>query len=177
MRAPGGTFGGNLDQVPERGFTGMALRLYDPRTGLWSIYWSDTRSFQLFPPMVGRFRDGRGELYGDDVEGGVPVRVRILWTGGENPRWGQAMSVDGGQAWEVNWVKRFGTASTVLRVSHRLNRVTLYPYSTKREILRVSACLDVAVMSSILDSLSLHSFLSLEYGYRSAFDLLLTLPQ
>lgn len=85
MQAPDGTFGGNLDQmtVPERGFTGMTLRLYNPGTGLWSIYWSDTRSFRLFPPMVGRFEDGRGEFYGDDVEGGVPVRVRFLWTGGK----------------------------------------------------------------------------------------------
>jgi len=72
MQAPDGTFGGNLDQmaVPERGFTGMTLRLYTPETGLWSIYWSDTRSYRLFPPVVGRFTDGRGEFYGDDVEGG-----------------------------------------------------------------------------------------------------------
>ena len=64
MQAPDGTFGGNLDQmaVPERGFTGMTLRLYNPETRLWSIYWSDTRSFRLFPPMVGRFENGRGEF-------------------------------------------------------------------------------------------------------------------
>lgn len=110
MQAPDGTFGGNLDQmaVPERGFTGMTLRLYDPETGLWSIYWSDTKSFRLFPPTVGRFVDGRGEFFGDDIEGGQPVRVRFLWTGGESPRWEQAMSVDGGETWEVNWVMRFG---------------------------------------------------------------------
>ena len=41
-----GVYGGNLDQmfVPEKGFTGMTLRLYDPAAGLWSIYWSDTIS-------------------------------------------------------------------------------------------------------------------------------------
>lgn len=110
MQAPDGTFGGNLDQmaVPARGFTGMTLRLYNPGTKLWSIYWSDTRSFRLFPPMVGRFEDGRGAFFGDDVEGGVPVRVQFLWTGGEEPRWEQAMSGDGGETWEVNWVMRFG---------------------------------------------------------------------
>ncbi len=112
LQAPDGSFGGNLDQmaVPELGFTGMTLRLYDPGTRLWSIYWCDTRSFRLFPPMVGRFTDGRGEFYGDDVEGGVPVRVRFLWTGGEEPRWEQAMSRDDGETWEVNWVMRFGMA-------------------------------------------------------------------
>lgn len=100
---------GNLDQmaVPSRGFTGMTLRLYNPETRLWSIYWSDTKSCRLFPPMVGRFENGRGEFYGDDIEGGAPVRVRFLWTGGASPRWEQAMSVDGGENWELNWVMRF----------------------------------------------------------------------
>jgi len=109
MRGPDGVFGGNLDQmfVPERGFTGMTLRLYDPASGLWSIYWSDTKSHRLFPPTVGRFEDGRGVFIGDDVEGGVPVKVRFLWTGGTRPVWEQAMSADGGASWEVNWVMRF----------------------------------------------------------------------
>ena len=94
----GGGFGGNLDQmfIPARGFTGMTLRLYDPATRAWSIYWSDTKTHRLFPPTVGRFEDGRGLFYGDDVEGGVPVKVRFVWTPGEAPVWEQAMSTDGG---------------------------------------------------------------------------------
>lgn len=109
MPDPDGVFGGNLDQmfVPARGFTGMTLRLYNPETGLWSIYWSDTRSHRLFPAMVGKFENGRGEFYGDDVEGGQKVLVRFLWLPGTSPRWEQAMSVDGGETWEVNWVMRF----------------------------------------------------------------------
>jgi hypothetical protein len=109
MPIPSGGFAGNLDTmfVPARGFTGMTLRLYNPETDLWSIYWSDTKSFKLFPPTVGRFVDGRGEFFGDDVEGGRPVRVRFLWTAGESPVWEQAFSVDGGESWEVNWVMRF----------------------------------------------------------------------
>ncbi len=101
--------GGNLDQmfVPARGFTGMTLRLYNPETRLWSLYWSDTKSHRLFPPTVGKFENGRGEFFGDDVEGGKPVRVRFLWTAGENPRWEQAFSTDGGGSWEVNWVMKF----------------------------------------------------------------------
>ena len=107
---PNGNFCGNLDHIfiPARGFTGMTLRLYDPATRLWSIYWSDTKSHRLFPPMAGRFENGRGEFYGDDIEGGVPVRVRFIWTAGENPVWEQAMSADGEKTWEKNWVMRFG---------------------------------------------------------------------
>jgi hypothetical protein len=99
----------NLDQmwIPARGFTGMTLRLYDPMTKLWSIYWSDTKSFRLFPPTIGRFENGRGEFFGDDVEAGQAVRVRFHWTGGESPRWEQAMSADDGKTWELNWVMRF----------------------------------------------------------------------
>ena len=110
MPIPGGEhFGGNLDQmfIPDKGFIGMTLRLYDPAAGLWSIYWSDTKSHRLFPPTVGRFEAGRGIFFGDDVEGGVPVRVRFDWTAGENPVWEQSMSADGGATWEKNWVMRF----------------------------------------------------------------------
>ncbi len=109
MRAPDGTFGGNLDQmlVPDRGFTGMTLRLYDPASSLWSIYWSDSKSHRLFPPTVGRFENGRGVFYGDDIESGRPVKVRFDWTAGPNRVWEQSMSADGGASWEKNWVMRF----------------------------------------------------------------------
>jgi hypothetical protein len=104
--------GGNLDQmfIPARGFTGMTLRLYDPQTKLWSIYWSDTKSHRLFPPMIGRFENGAGEFFGDDTEGGKPVRVRFHWTGGASPRWEQSMSADGGKNWELNWMMKFERA-------------------------------------------------------------------
>ena len=100
---------GNLEQmfVPARGFTGMTLRLYDPSTGAWSIYWSDTKTNRLFPPTIGAFENGRGAFFGDDVEGGTPVRVRFDWVSGDAPVWQQAFSTDGGQSWERNWVMRF----------------------------------------------------------------------
>ncbi len=109
MRAPDGIFGGNLEQmfVPEKGFTGMTLRLYDPTTELWSIYWSDTISHRLSPLTIGRFEGGRGVFFGGDVEGGMAVKVRFYWTAGVKPLWEQAMSADGGETWEKNWVMRF----------------------------------------------------------------------
>lgn len=109
MPDPDGVFGGNLDQmyVPARGFTGMTLRLYDPMARLWSIYWSDTKSHRLFPPVTGRFEGGIGTFFGEDVEGGRPVRVRFLWTAGPSPVWEQAMSADAGETWETNWIMRF----------------------------------------------------------------------
>ena len=74
---------GNVDTfTPEwpghAGFEGSSYRLFDPATGLWSIYWADTVLGKLFPPVLGGFANGAGEFSGDDVEGGRPVRVRYL---------------------------------------------------------------------------------------------------
>jgi hypothetical protein len=42
-----------------------------------------------------------------------PVHVRFLWlqTDTPTPRSEQAMSVDGGETWEINWTIDFGRAS------------------------------------------------------------------
>ena len=107
-----GGHGGNLETmfVPARGFTGMTLRLFDPSSGLWSLYWSDTKSFRLFPPTVGKFRDGHGQFFGEDEEDGVPVCVRFDWRSEEQPVWEQSFSTDGGDSWEKNWIMRFARA-------------------------------------------------------------------
>ena len=39
--------------------------------------------------MVGRFADGRGEFYGDNVNGGVSVHMGFIWMAEESPRWEQ----------------------------------------------------------------------------------------
>jgi len=77
---------------------GATLRIFDPETRLWSIYWADTRVCRLLPPVVGRFRNGRGEFYGDDIQDGTPVKVVFYWTDitANSARWEQAMSADGG---------------------------------------------------------------------------------
>jgi hypothetical protein len=98
----------NVDElrVPERGFTGLSLRLLDPARGQWSIYWASSRTGVLFPAVSGRFRDGTGLFYGDDAYEGRDVRVRFTWSGitAVSARWEQAFSADGEQTWEVNWI-------------------------------------------------------------------------
>ena len=84
---------------------GMTLRLFNPATRLWSLYWADDRGGELQPPVVGRFVDGRGEFDGDDTLAGQPIRVRFVWSGTSATRahWEQAFSADGGKTWETNW--------------------------------------------------------------------------
>ncbi|MDP9848368.1 hypothetical protein [Streptosporangium lutulentum] len=100
--------GANFDEIefPTKGFSGLTLRLYDHEREQWSLYWSSKRTGRLFPPVVGRFTDGRGEFYGDDTHAGEAVRVRFVWSGitEGSARWEQAFSTDGGETWVNNWI-------------------------------------------------------------------------
>jgi hypothetical protein len=104
---------GNFDEfqipLPEGAYIGSTLRLFNPATQLWSIYWMDSRNPALDPPMVGKFGNGRGLFYGDDTFDGRPIRVRFIWTPitSMTCRWEQAFSIDAGQAWETNWTMSF----------------------------------------------------------------------
>ena len=105
---PGGI--GNFDDfIPtiwRPGFVGMSLRIFNPETGLWSIYWVDNKTGVLQPPVVGKFHDGVGVFEGPDELGGKPIIVRFIWsnTSEEHPRWEQTFSSDNGKTWETNWV-------------------------------------------------------------------------
>ena len=99
------------------GFVGMSFRFFDPESGLWAIYWADTRRNGplLDPPVIGSFSDGIGIFEGDDTFEGRPIRVRFIWSGvdGPTPRWEQAFSEDGGETCETNWVMDFTRALEV----------------------------------------------------------------
>lgn len=88
---------------------GMTLRLYDPRARQWSLYWANGAVGVLERPVVGEFRDGRGEFYNQDVIEGRAVLVRYLWSGitDTSCRWEQSFSWDGGESWTVDWVMEF----------------------------------------------------------------------
>ena len=92
------------------GFTGMSFRFFDPESGIWSIYWADSRRPGLLdPPVLGGFDGDVGIFEGDDVLDGRPIRMRFTWSRitTPRPRWEQAFSADGGETWETNWVMDF----------------------------------------------------------------------
>jgi hypothetical protein len=98
------------------GWVGMSLRVFNPATKLWSIYWVtnegggiDPATGRLDAPVVGRFHGDEGVFEGEDVFEGRAIRVRFQWQrqGPDRARWQQAFSPDGGLSWEVNWVMEF----------------------------------------------------------------------
>jgi hypothetical protein len=97
----------NFDEItfPTKGFSGLTLRLYNPDTGQWSLYWASKRTGTLFPPVTGAFKDGIGEFSGQDTYNDVPILVRFRWTNitADSARWEQAFSADGGETWVDNW--------------------------------------------------------------------------
>jgi hypothetical protein len=86
---------------------GLTLRLYNPETHQWSIYWANSKNGAIDPaPQVGGFKDGRGEFYGQDTLNGKLIYVRFVWTNTDTdkPHFEQSFSADGGKTWEVNWI-------------------------------------------------------------------------
>jgi hypothetical protein len=106
---------GNIDdnvlELPGGAYRAVTLRSYDAATRTWAIWWLDGRNpHQLDVPMKGRFENGTGLFFADDVFEGRPIKVRFIWTPGVSPRWEQAFSADGGKTWETNWTMEFTRA-------------------------------------------------------------------
>jgi hypothetical protein len=85
---------------------GLTLRLYNPQSRQWSIYWANGKDATLGQPMIGEFKNGRGEFYDQEPWKGRAVYVRFIWsnTATNSPHFEQSFSDDGGKTWEVNWI-------------------------------------------------------------------------
>jgi hypothetical protein len=85
---------------------GLTLRLYNPQSHQWSIYWANGKDGILAQPMIGEFKNGRGEFFDQEPWKGRAVYVRFIWsdTTTKSPHFEQAFSDDGGKTWEVNWI-------------------------------------------------------------------------
>ncbi|MDE2051306.1 MAG: hypothetical protein KGJ72_09830 [Gammaproteobacteria bacterium] len=84
----------------------LALRMYDRETHQWRVYFANSSSGTLAPPMVGQFENGAGTFVGlDDVEGKT-VLIRNVWSGitAKSCRQDWAISTDGGKTWVPTWI-------------------------------------------------------------------------
>ncbi len=97
-----------LDRASGR-MEAISLRLFDPKSQEWSIYWADSARGTLDVPMIGGFTQGRGEFYSQEVFEGKHIFNRFIWSDitSTSCQWEQAFSADGGKTWETNWIMEF----------------------------------------------------------------------
>ena len=105
-----GNFDHNGLADPAGPYEAHSLRLCDPATGLWSIWWLDARDpgAGLGPPVIGRFEGRKITLFGEDSLAGRPIQVRTTYEPLDETKavWTQAFQAPD-QSWEVNWIMEF----------------------------------------------------------------------
>jgi hypothetical protein len=86
-------------------FEGFVLRLFNPKTKLWSLYGTASTTGVLDPAFVGSFQNGVGHFFGKDILNGKQIVCMFRWDSRnpERPIWSQAFSADNGKTWEWNW--------------------------------------------------------------------------
>jgi hypothetical protein len=99
-----------LDTIEVDGSTGhiegLTLRLYNPQSHQWGLYWANSKIGILDPPQVGEFKNGHGDFYAQDTINGKVILIQYDWTNltTSTPHFEQSFSEDGGKTWEVNWI-------------------------------------------------------------------------
>jgi hypothetical protein len=92
---------------PSGHIEGLTLRLYNPQSHQWSLYWANSKDGVIGgPPSVGEFKDGRGEFFAQDTLNGRAILIRYIWSDitPNSAHFEQSYSDDGGKTWEVNWI-------------------------------------------------------------------------
>ena len=86
--------------------TEASLRLYNSKSGQWSLHFSGVGSGSLAPPAIGGFKNGRGKFYSQEMFDGRAILVRFVIADitATSCRFEQSFSDDGGKTWELNWV-------------------------------------------------------------------------
>jgi hypothetical protein len=109
--------------TPAGRLEGLALRLYNPKTHQWRLYWANAKKGVLTsPPSFGAFKEGRGEFYDQETLNGKNILVRELFSDitPNSYHFEQAFSEDLGKTWEPNLIidlTRTGAEATAASLS------------------------------------------------------------
>ena len=84
----------------------LSLRLYNPQSHQWSLNFSNSNSGSVSVPMIGEFKNGRGEFFSQETLNGRAIYVRFVISSitPNSCRFEQSFSDDGGKTWEANWI-------------------------------------------------------------------------
>jgi hypothetical protein len=90
---------------PAGHWEGMTLFLYDPSAHQWSQSFANSKLGVLSTPLIGEFKDGRGELYSQESFNGRTILTRAIWSDitPDSHRFEEAFSNDGGKTWEMTF--------------------------------------------------------------------------
>ena len=94
-------------ETPAGRLEGLALRLYNPKTHQWHLYWvSANKGALTSPPAFGAFKEGRGEFYDQEMFNGKNILVRETFSDitPSSYHFEQAFSDNLGKTWEPNLI-------------------------------------------------------------------------
>ncbi len=91
---------------PNGHWEGMTLFLYNPQAHQWSQSFVNSKIGTLTTPLIGEFKNGRGEFFSQDTLDGKSILVRGVWSGiaGDSHRYEESYSDDGGQTWKAAFI-------------------------------------------------------------------------
>jgi BNR/Asp-box repeat len=91
---------------PAGPFEFLDLRLYNPQTHQWSDYFATSKDGTFIRPMIGEFKDGRGEFFFHEKLNGRAMlfRSRIWNITPDTFCFEDAFSDDGGKTWKVKGI-------------------------------------------------------------------------
>jgi hypothetical protein len=86
---------------PNGHWEGMTLFLYNPEAHQWSQTFANSKTGVLTPPLIGAFKDGRGELFSQDTIKDRAILVRAVWSdiSPDSHHFEESYSDDGGKTW------------------------------------------------------------------------------
>jgi hypothetical protein len=86
---------------PKGHWEGLTLFLYNPDAHQWSQSFANSKSGVVTSPLIGEFKNGRGELYSQDSFNGRSILVRGTWSDitPDSHHFEESYSQDGGKTW------------------------------------------------------------------------------
>jgi Protein of unknown function (DUF1579) len=105
---------------PNGHWEGLTLFLYNPQSHQWSQSFIDSKMGTLTTPLIGSFKDGRGELFSQDTFRDKSILDRGVWSNIKpgSHRFEESYSNDGGATWAPAFIAELTreTQSTAVNI-------------------------------------------------------------
>jgi hypothetical protein len=91
---------------PNGHWEGLTMFLYNPQAHQWSQSFIDSKAATLEAPLIGSFKDGRGELFAQDTFHDKFILVRGVWSNitPDSHHFEEDYSNDGGKTWVAAFI-------------------------------------------------------------------------